>query len=63
MHASMNIKNWNNKLIHIVHLVGYFLSCFPGISKEQLHRVLDKRDPGTPDTVVIQVGTKDLNDR
>jgi len=27
--------------------------CFPGIRTEQLHRVLDNRDLGTPDTVII----------
>jgi hypothetical protein len=31
MHGPGNIKNveltWNNKLIHIVHIVGYFHSC------------------------------------
>jgi len=34
--------------------------CFPGIRTEQLHRVLDNRDLGIPDTVVIHVGTNDL---
>jgi hypothetical protein len=34
--------------------------CFPGITMEQLHRVLDNRDLGTPDTVIIHVGTNDL---
>jgi len=34
--------------------------CFPGIRKEHLHRVLDNRDLGTPDTVAIHVGTNDL---
>jgi hypothetical protein len=34
--------------------------CFPGIRMEQLHRVLDNRDLGTPDTVIIHVGTNDL---
>jgi len=36
------------------------IECFPEIRTEQLHRVLDKRDLGTPDKVVIQVGTNDL---
>ena len=31
--------------------------CFPGIRTEQLHRVLDNKDLGTPDTVVNHVGT------
>lgn len=35
--------------------------CFPGIRTEQLHRVLDNSDLGTPDTVIIHVGTNDLN--
>jgi hypothetical protein len=34
--------------------------CFPGIRTEQLHRVLDNRDLGTPDTVIIHIGTNDL---
>jgi hypothetical protein len=33
---------------------------FPGIRTEQLHRFLDNRDLGTPNTVVIHVGTNDL---
>jgi len=36
------------------------VECFPGIRMEQLHRVLDNSDLGTPDTVVIHVGTNDL---
>jgi hypothetical protein len=35
------------------------VECFPGIRTEQLHRVLDNRDLGTPDTVVIHIGTND----
>jgi lysophospholipase L1-like esterase len=34
--------------------------CFPGITTEQLHRVLDNRNLATPDTVIIHVGTNDL---
>jgi len=34
--------------------------CFPGIRTKQLHRVLDNRDLGTPDTVVIHVATNDI---
>jgi len=34
--------------------------CFPGIRMEQLHRALENRDLGTPDKVVIHVGTNDL---
>jgi hypothetical protein len=36
------------------------VECFPGIRTEQLHRVLDNKDLGTPDTFVIHVGTNDL---
>jgi hypothetical protein len=36
------------------------IECFLGIITEQLHRVLDNRDLGTPDTVTIHVGTNDL---
>jgi hypothetical protein len=36
------------------------LECFPGIRTEQLHRVLDNRDLGIADRVVIHVGTNVL---
>jgi hypothetical protein len=36
------------------------VQCFPGIRTEQLHRVLDNRDIGTPDIVVIHVGRNNL---
>jgi hypothetical protein len=34
--------------------------CFPGIRTEQLQRVMENKDLGSPDTVVIHVGTNDL---
>jgi len=36
------------------------VECFPGIKIEQLHRVIEKHDLVSPDTVVIHVGTDDL---
>jgi hypothetical protein len=36
------------------------VQCFPGIRTEQLQRVIDNRDPRSPVTVVIHVGTDDL---
>jgi len=36
------------------------VECFPGIRTEQLHRVIENRDLGNPDTVVIHVVTNDL---
>jgi len=36
------------------------VECFPGIKTEQLHRVMDKRDLVSPETVIIHVGTNDL---
>ncbi|PNF27926.1 hypothetical protein B7P43_G03395 [Cryptotermes secundus] len=36
------------------------VQCFPGIRTEQLQRVIDNRDLGVPDTVLIHVGTNDL---
>jgi hypothetical protein len=36
------------------------VQCFPGIRTEQLQRVVENRDLGSPDTVVIHAGTKDL---
>jgi len=49
----------------IIHNVGNECSdmkveCFPGIIMEQLHRVIENRDLGNPDTIVIHVGTNDL---
>jgi len=34
--------------------------CFPVIETEQLHRMIEKRALGDPETVIIHVGTKDL---
>ena len=36
--------------------IGYF----PGIRAEQLQTVIEKKDLGNPDTVVIHVGTNDI---
>jgi hypothetical protein len=36
------------------------VECFPGIKTEQLRRVIEKRDLGCPETVIIHVGTNDL---
>jgi len=36
------------------------VECFPGIKAEQLHRVIEKRELGSPETVIIHVGTNDL---
>jgi hypothetical protein len=36
------------------------VECCPGIRTEELHRVIENRDLGNPDTVVIRVGTNDL---
>jgi hypothetical protein len=36
------------------------VECFPGIKTEQLNRVIDKRDLGSPETVIIHVGTNDM---
>jgi hypothetical protein len=35
------------------------VQCFPGIRTEQLQRVMENRDLGRPDTVVIHVGAND----
>ena len=34
--------------------------CFPGIRTEQLQRVIEERDLGNPDAVVIHVGTNNI---
>jgi lysophospholipase L1-like esterase len=36
------------------------VGCFPGIRTEQLQRVVERRELGSPDSVVIHVGTNDL---
>ena len=36
------------------------VECFPGVKTEQLHRVIEKSDLGSPETVIIHVGTNDL---
>jgi len=39
---------------------GMKVECFPGIRTEQLHTVIENRDLGNPDIVVIHVGKNDL---
>ena len=36
------------------------VECFPGNRTEQLQRVIERRELGSPDSVVIPVGTNDL---
>jgi len=36
------------------------VECFPDIETEQLHRVIEKRDLCSPETVIIHVGTNDM---
>jgi len=36
------------------------VQCFPGIKTEQLHRVIERSDLGSPETAIIHVGTNDL---
>ena len=36
------------------------VECFPEIKSGQLHRVIEKRDLGSSETVIIHVGTNDL---
>jgi hypothetical protein len=36
------------------------VECFPGIRIEQLQRVIERRELGSPDSVVIRVGTNDF---
>jgi hypothetical protein len=36
------------------------VECFPGMRTEQLQRVMENRDLGSPDTAVIHVGTNYL---
>jgi hypothetical protein len=39
---------------------GRKVECFPGIRTEQLQRFIEKIDLGSPDSVVIHVGTNEL---
>ena len=36
------------------------VECFLGIRTQHLHTVIENKDLGNPDTVVIHVGTNDL---
>jgi len=36
------------------------VECFPGIRTEQLQRVIERKELGGPDSVIIHVGTNDL---
>jgi hypothetical protein len=36
------------------------VECLPGINSELLHKVIERRDLGCPETVIIHVGTNDL---
>jgi len=36
------------------------VECFPGIKTEQLHRVMEKRDLGSSEIFIINLGTNDL---
>ena len=36
------------------------VECFPAVTIEQLHRVIEKSNLGSPETVIIHVGTNDL---
>ena len=36
------------------------MECFPGIKTEQLHRMIEKRRLGSPETVIIHVGANDM---
>ena len=36
------------------------VKCFPGIKTEHLHRVIERRELGIPETVIIHVGINDM---
>jgi hypothetical protein len=36
------------------------VECLPGIKSELIHKVIERRDLGCPETVIIHVGTNDL---
>jgi len=36
------------------------VECLSGFKTEELHRVIDKRDLGSPATVIMYVGTNDM---
>lgn len=49
-----------DSIIRNVEAEHMMVQCFPGIRTEQLQRVMENRELGSPDTVVIHVGTNDL---
>jgi hypothetical protein len=36
------------------------VDCFPGIKTEKIHRVVEKKKLGNPETVIIHVGANDM---
>jgi hypothetical protein len=44
-------------------LVDMKVECFTGVRTEQLHRVIEKIDLVSSDTVIIHLGTNDLKTR
>jgi hypothetical protein len=49
-----------DSVIHNVEADHLRVQCFPGIRTEQLQQVMESRDLGSPENVVIHVGTNDL---
>jgi hypothetical protein len=49
----MDDSVWNN--VGAEH-TDMMVECFPGIRAEQLHRVVENRDLGNPETVTIHIG-------
>jgi hypothetical protein len=49
-----------NSIIRNVKSEHMSVECFPGIRTEELKIILENKDLGRPDTVVIHVGTNDL---
>jgi hypothetical protein len=39
------------------------VECFTGIRTEEIHKEIEKRDLGSPETVIIHVGTNELRTR
>jgi hypothetical protein len=39
------------------------VECFPGIKTEHVHRLIEKKNLGSPETVIFHVGTNDLGVR
>jgi hypothetical protein len=65
VHAKQKVAKYMVVGDSVLHSVGaehedMMVECFPGTKTEQLHRVIEERELGSPETVIVHLGTNDL---